>query len=279
MDWKKYDRLATGDLVRNQINEDGTLTEQNYDGSKFISDGDTWNISEFIDSTLMCRSAFIARCMLTGKNEKGVDDLNNPNPLSTTMRIKIKVLSRQGCHLDADGEEINVRPKDLDMCINPNDKPKEGDIVLVRDGMKVLNKLSKPYEGAERNRDIMTGKSIYHESKYKVDADGCIMVSIKDAFSLLGKAGKRLVMPEFKPKLSGLNRDDRKLERRISNWLYQEVAQDFVSEGTKKKIEKEKKQADLDKKKIKEQEAKIKELEKLVEDQTKPEENKTKNDK
>lgn len=270
MDWKKYDRLPNGDHVRKEINEEGTLTVDNYDGSKIITDEKTWSVSEFVDSTLLCRSGLIARCMLTGKTEKGKDDLNNPNPVSTQMRIKIKVLSRQGCHLDADGNEINTRPKELELCVKPTDKPLPGDKVVVRDGMKVLNKLSKPYEGAERNRDIMMGKSINLESVYTVDEDCCINVTIKDAFTLLGKAGKRLVMPEFKPAISNLNRDDRKLERRISNWLYQEVPQDFVSKETKVKKEKQAKQEAADKKLLKEQEAKIKELQQMLEEQTEP---------
>jgi hypothetical protein len=240
MDWKQYDRLETGSKIRQEIRRDKVLTVKTYDGSKLRTKDKTWSVSEFVRDDLMSRSAFVARCMLFGKTEKGKDDINARGanaPVSQKVQVKLQVLSRQGCQKDADGNEINVRPKDLEYCTEPTESPVPGDFVIVRQGMKEINDEDKPLSGADRNGMLLSGESIYHENEYEVDEDLCIDVSLEDAFTLLGKSGKGIVMPEFKPLLQNLNREEKKFERRISNWLYKEVGQDF-------KLKKQSKQKD-----------------------------------
>ena len=77
------------------------------------------------------------------------------------------------------------------------------------------------------------GKDIYAFRPYRVDADGCISLPVEHAYQLLCQWGHRLVPVEFRKFNSNIKTPagqiDRK-QRKITNWRFKEVAEDFKAE-------------------------------------------------
>jgi hypothetical protein len=150
--------------------------------------------------------------------------------------IRLKVLTRQACVCDKDGKIINSADKVfacdpfLDGAPESDTEPQEGDVVLVKLGLRdefntkqphEIKKFERIHEHEERPwRNGM--RNNYKE--YSVDADGCINCVPADAIQLLSKYGEKLVFPKFAAENS--NGRGRK-QRKITNWRFREVPPDY----------------------------------------------------
>lgn len=256
MRFEKY-----GSMSEKKIRKDlkKVLTVDTYDASAaYNAKDDKWCLTELVSKNSL--PAIIARCYVHGLKSNGGKVENLDYPIAKDLKITLQVLSRQACKYDKDRNEIITNAKSLDDCTPHDEKPQEGDIVVVQRDMKMLDEDEQPIGHEERDMMMLNGESLYNQIEVEVDKHGCIVVDYVDAESLLSTKGARIVKPQFNPKTSGLGREDQKLERKITNWLFKET----ISAEERKRIEDEKK-AKIKAKKAAEAKAK-KELEEKAKD-------------
>jgi len=157
--------------------------------------------------------------------------------------IKLKVLSRQACICDADGNILNTENKEKPMSIDPflmtapgpETEPVQGDIVLAKGGLRKDMMRMQPLKISTFERQHMHDPKPWKTGKRNffiecvVDADGCISVHPDIAAQLLTRNGERLVWPKFK---SPNSNNVGKPQRQLSNWLFREVPPDYKKPQT-----------------------------------------------
>lgn len=220
-DYKRATNLTELELVMRR-----EITEQSYFG-----EGQTaWTLTEVLKQDE--REKAQALVLLNGSEINGA---NNGAPICESMKYKIRVLSRQACYADKDGKLINgLSPLDNNRKgivyeINPlhSDPPIDGDVVRVKGNMRTKHPhTGEIIDSTEKRNSIVDqfgdGED-YHYKQYSVK-DGCIEVPFRAAHVLLGRSGKALVFPQFRKLNSNLKDDEYKKQRKITNWLFEEVS-------------------------------------------------------
>jgi hypothetical protein len=166
------------------------------------------------------------------------------------MMFRLKVLTRQACHRDKTGklicrtdEEFEF-DKDQKILVNDSsEKPKPGDVVRWKDRIREPDTMI-PASSGYNNQEISAmmaephlssshldnwkanGEECHIWAEFTVDDDLCILVPFKFAQPMLKQKGFRMpAIPQFM-------RTDRvkageKPKRRITNWWFQEVFDDY----------------------------------------------------
>jgi hypothetical protein len=240
MDWKSINLHAGYNKVRAELKK--IIAADNYGWEK-----PNWNLTDLLIEPTFLGSV----CMQIINGETNTNQLDPRGPLKApdgrgAFPFRLRVLSRQACQETADGRFINgwsagnkckleMTPENT-IFPSHKDPPKPGDVVKIKRGY---------VEGlTPQTRDAMLarGESPVIYSDKTVDEDGCIWCDFGEATDLLGRAGKRIVFPEYK-------RPDRALEdahargvaaapRTITQWHFEEVPHDYAAKkaGTEKAL-------------------------------------------
>ena len=106
------------------------------------------------------------------------------------------------------------------------DIPVDGDVVRVKGNMRLKHPETGDHIDSTLSRQSIVDQfgpgADYHYKEYKVK-DGCIEVPFSAALALLNRSGKNLVFPQFRKLNSNITGDAFKTQRKISNWLFEEV--------------------------------------------------------
>lgn len=216
MDFTQLDAIKEIEKKRERINK--TISKRNYKGK---SDDKTWSLTDIINQFTRSTSAQMTSTHINGDDSTGKKIKTN---ILDAIDVKIKVLSRQACYCDSDGTLISKDPL-TDNFVLYTDLPVDGDIVRVKRGNLVVNEnTEKLYTFQELSHMRMMDIPTYKFEDYVVE-DGCIEVNGTDAMHLLSTKGKRIVVPRYTKPHSVYQKDPTKgKERRITNWLFEEVA-------------------------------------------------------
>lgn len=222
LQWNKLDQQANRIKLVSDVEAlmkgNGFSIEDNYG----FQEGN-WNLTDIL--TADDKFKVPALQQLYGEDVKG----KRTHSLSTNMKFRLKVHSRQICWQDKSGNEL----RDLDW----TEKPKEGDVIRWKN-------IPRPSERATaRNTREIKNWNIREEDSYKyeyfrVDKDGCIEAGIDFAHLMLKKHGSRLVYPQFLGRGKG---------RHLANWIFEEVPSDFAEKvEPPKKVGRPKKEVKTD---------------------------------
>jgi hypothetical protein len=232
LNWNNVAEITARDKSYNDTRK--LVTPQNYG----FSPGN-WNISDAIldsDSRKFFIYMILDGVTPRGKRHAGMMPLQEPS--GGNFLFKLRVLSRQACCRDADGNKIHESDESLenlgvDTDILPEyfDKPAEGDIVEWKGAFKQYDS----ERGKKVNNSILrewAAMGIRPEEyvEFTVDSDGCIMVPYPFVQSMLRKKGERLTFPKF----GKINRASRS-KRKLTNWWFKEVPRDYKSPKQKRK--------------------------------------------
>jgi hypothetical protein len=210
---------------------DRVLTAENYDAeSEQVPEKhsiDQWSLSEVVSGE--DRVSLAAVCALSGSKMNG-EKLFEGERLSLIdeedFSIRLKVEGRQACYKDKDGNLLNTNVK-VEGCIGPDEKPVKGDVVRIKRGQLTKDPITKKkMTQAIKRRLIAAGSDIYTYATARVDADGCITVSIADAIYLLQTFSRFSLRPQIcnvrpKEKEKGIFKAEK------LNWLFTEVPADY----------------------------------------------------
>lgn len=196
------------------------ITHQNY--GDYTKDPEKWCITELIKEKNPAK--FIALEILEGRNQKGIvfPDQAVKGPVGLQMTFKLRVLSRQACYADKDGNRIFVNPDavtnvgNLDdiVVLKPEEPPKPGDVIRIKTRPRDLDENGEEVTLQIRNMWVAYGEDEYLYVNFEVQKDLTINVPYPYVKSLLEKAGFRIAMPQF-------SKGHR--PRRVTQWLYKEV--------------------------------------------------------
>jgi len=229
MDWTKIKGLQNQQAIEQYLRQ--LISHETYGRGD-----DNWNLTELYNER-SCYAQSAIR-ILAGKGENGVDTGRGTvhGPDGQPMRFKLRVLSRQACKETADGDGINWYDPQVsgtndneEVCPAHDEPPQPGDKVWIK-GNAILytdagERVTKRHRMAMKarlesqlGREVKPELATYTWFKIPVDEDGCITVTFDQACQLLSTRGKRVASPRF---ASGKkSKDD---ERRITNWLFEEV--------------------------------------------------------
>jgi hypothetical protein len=222
---KHDDRAELNRAVKKQ------LTEKNY-----MSGGDdSWSLSEIVSG--IDTPSQLALCALSGVRHDGAAIEDKP---CEDMRYKLRVITRQACFQDKDGQKINgwdVLPSDGSEAggesIRPlwDEEPCEGDLVRVKGNMLDEDPDSGlPMGYIVKRNMVLRGKDIYRYKVYKVDKNLCITVPLDQAAQLLQQKGVEIAFPKRKRKNKIQTAQDKERytgQRVITNWHFKEVSHNF----------------------------------------------------
>lgn len=202
-----------------------------------------WTVTEMligIDQVTIAVLNALCGTMVTGE-KKGA---GSRPPIRT---IKLKVLTRQACSCDAQGNIINGTltgcdrfAKDAPSIDTP---PIPGDIIVVKGDLRTKEDIGEDptpralanFEQRHQHEKFRFRSALRNNyDEYEVDADGCITVEPAHAIQLLRRNGEELVFPKFKREALG----DTRPQRVISNWFFREVPPNY-SEPKQKQPEQE----------------------------------------
>jgi len=216
MDFTSLDSIKEIEKKRAKINS--IISKKNYSGS---SDDKSWSITDIITQFYRSTCAQMASTHINGDDSKGKKIKLN---ILESIDVKIKVLSRQACSFDSKGKELNRNPLTNEFVLY-TEQPKDGDVVRVKRGALVVNEATeKIYTKQEIDNMRMMDLPTYKYEDYTVKG-GCIAVTGTDAMHLLSTKGKRIVVPKHKKPHSKFIKDPTLgKERRITNWLFEEVS-------------------------------------------------------
>jgi hypothetical protein len=222
MRFTKIDQLGDAIVRANEIAK--LITVKSYDGDS-RGDKPGWSLTDIIAQTGIASCAVDAMCLVNGVTTRG-KRVNN-RPMSLTMDVKLKVLTRQACHSDKDGVRISTDPTSDDMVFD-FEKPKNGDIVRVRTEESLVNKRTgTALSVQEREYAIDNGEPLYDYEDVVVDEDGCITVPAGLAIGMLRMNGKKIRKPSHMKPHSSISNQKEAQKRRITNWLYEEVGKGY----------------------------------------------------
>ena len=205
------------------------ITPQTYG----FNDGE-WNVTDAIHST-------DERKFLLYQILDGVDASCKRKPEITPlpMAFRLKVLTRQACVRTAGGKRIHPSAA----CFEDNgmggdvlpefgELPKAGDVVewkahpITYDDENDRRVSSKVIQEWSRR-----GKRPHTYVEFVVDKDGCIAVLYPFVLEMLTKKGRQIAFPRFAKMPKGKHDDKRKMV----NWWFEEVAQDFTAAKKRKR--------------------------------------------
>jgi len=224
INWNNIERMPGKHRVFQSLKQ--AMRPDNYGTER-----DQWNLTDFILSTDERR--FFAWQIL-----QGVDDMMKPNTElglrasdGEKFRFRLKVLTRQACYEDKNGTRIFYWDEsqqgtgiDDSIIVGLDDKPEPGDVVVWKGSAIKVDEHGQRVDGYTKSLWAMQGKPFYNMMRYTVDKDGCIRVPYPYVLSMLQKHGERLVFPQFR-------KQDKKIKRRkITNWWFKEVPQDYTEE-------------------------------------------------
>jgi hypothetical protein len=224
MEFSRIDVIGNNDRILTELHE--LITKGNYNGNaRGDENGNKWSTTDILTQFNSTLSAPLASCILSGTDSGG--RIVKRTALIDTLMVKIKVLSRQACFRDVDGDRLLTNPTSPKQVLS-TDLPVEGDQVRVSQGPQMTNEITgKNLTFHQRNRVIAEGKQLKTFEYYEVDEDGCIIVPLREAMSLLKKSGIRIAFPEFGLAHTRVKDVEEGEKRRITNWLFEEVAIDY----------------------------------------------------
>lgn len=227
MNFQKID--ISGDTNEQQNVIEKEIVKENYNGSA-RGDAKGWSLTDIIAQFRSTASAPLASCFVSGVTTSG--KVVTPVSMLYTLMVRLKVLSRQACCKDKDGKPLSTDPTSKKQ-VKFGEQPKAGDVVRIKTGPALINKRNgEALTIYQRNYKINNGEALADFTYATVDSDGCITVTAGDAMTLLKAKGKRIVFPEHGIAHSSIKDTDEGAARRITNWLFEEVAADYT---TKKK--------------------------------------------
>ena len=145
------------------------------------------------------------------------------------MDFRVKVLTRQACCRDKEGHTIWQRQQALenlgmdgDFVPEFNDPPQPGDVVEWKGAAKTEDEYGNPVDSKTIKRWAQRGIRRQEFEEFIVDEDGCISVHYPFILSMLKKHGERIAFPQFR-KVDNKSKNKRK----ITNWQFREVPQDY----------------------------------------------------
>lgn len=215
------------------------VARKKYDGAARKDASEGWSLTDIITQARASSSAHMAAVLISGYNLAGKK--TNGNPVVNTINVKLKVVSRQACYKDEDGKILQKDPTRNDFVLN-GELPQEGDTVRVKTGSKLYDEYSGDALNVwQRNALINSGDSVYEYEEFEVDENGCITLPMPLAWTLLKTNGVRVKSPQFGKAHSTLAKKDPDLaeKRIITNWLYEEVSEDYLSPENAAKAEAE----------------------------------------
>lgn len=219
MDFNQIDNIRDIEDRLKKINK--VVTKVNYDGNATKDvDGGKWSITNIVQQFDRSTGAQMASTHVNGVTSRG--KFKGVSILAQ-LQVKLKVMTRQACTFDKNENKLDKCPV-TDEFILASDKPKDGDIVRVSEGQKVINPVTeKDYTKKELDYMKMSGEPTYNYEDYVVEK-GVITVSGVHAQQLLNTKGHRLVVPEFKrPHSEYIKEPTKGKQRRITNWLFKEI--------------------------------------------------------
>lgn len=216
MDFTKLDAIEETKKKRSTINK--IITKRSYSGK---SGDQTWSLTDIVTQFTRSTSAQMASTHINGEDSTGKRIKTN---ILDSIDVKIKVLSRQACYSDSKGVLISKDPLTNNFVLY-TDLPVDGDVVRVKRGNLVINEDTEElYTFQELAHMRMMEIPTYKFEDYVIE-NGCITVSGVDAMHLLSTKGKRVVVPRYSKPHSIYQKEPTKgKERRITNWLFEEVA-------------------------------------------------------
>jgi len=220
MNFRDIDAINDIEQKRKKVNT--SITRATYNGDALSTGNKSqWCISDIVLQFDDSAAAAMAAMHVHGKTSRGKF---KGQSIVADIAVKLKVLTRQACYSDSTGERISKDPT-TDEFVLFTDKPIDGDIVRVKQGQKVMDlNTEREYTLKELNYMKMSGEPTYNYNEYEVK-DGHIVVNGADAHQMLGTKGKRLVAPQFETPHSIYQKEPSKgRQRRITNWLFEEVA-------------------------------------------------------
>lgn len=191
-----------------------------------------WSATEL--AAAECDSANVAmKNILAGRGEDGA----SPAPEGAggfDGMVRLKVLTRQACVCDKEGTPIN---NGNGMGMDPffdgakdDEEPQVGDIVIWKGDLREGFLKKTPHEIARFEREHehepfpwREGMRHYYKD-FHVDADGCISVKPHIAVEMLTRRGEKITFPKF---AAQTNAAQGKTQRKITNWWFREVPQDY----------------------------------------------------
>lgn len=230
MDFQKID-MAGDANQRNKVLQ-AEISKGNYNGA-VRGDGKGWSATDIVTQFRSSASAPLASCIVGGVAPSG--KIISRVSMMDTLIVKLKVLSRQACYKDAKGKLLDSDPTSKKQ-IKSDAEPVEGDVVRIDQGPQLVNQMT----GAaltvyERNQKIAAGESLNAFEYAEVDENGCIQVALRDAMAMLGKNGFRIAFPEHNLAHSSIKDTDEGQKRRITNWLFEEVAAEYGQKPKQKR--------------------------------------------
>lgn len=233
MKWSNFDRKQSRKKLMNELRD--FITAENYGFGD-----DNWNLTELIrERSILGDLAIkiVTGCGVDGKPSAPHTSVTQKN--NQPLMVRLKVLSRQACHLDKNGAKINgwqrtlteeLRDEFTGDVLAPkyNESPQPGDIVKIKGDFK----WEDPESGetlVRANREALRarGGECFHWARYEVDDDECILVTFNDANQELRLRGHRMVNPEFQPR-DVIADEKKKPQRVIGNWHFKEVPLDYT---------------------------------------------------
>lgn len=224
MNFQKID--AAGNLNARLDEIEKHIVDDNYNGSS-RGDGKGWSLTDIIQQFKSTGSAPLASCAVGGVTTSG--QVVTPISMMYTLMVKLKVLSRQACYKNKDGEALTNDPTSKKQ-IRFADQAQKGDVVRIDRGPALVNKRDgKALSVYERNYKVNNGEALQDFTYATVDDDGCITVTAGDAMTLLKNKGKRIVFPEHGIAHSSIKDTDEGAARRITNWFFEEVSGQYTA--------------------------------------------------
>ncbi len=199
------------------------ITKKNYSGSAHKSaNQEEWSITNILQTYSNCMTATFVASHVSGDDSKG--KRKSGVPILSGINVTLKVLTRQACFTDDEGNRININPlSDNFVCFD--EAPKDGDVIRVNRGSLTSNpETEEQYTQAE-----LVQRRLYEEPMFEYEdvvvENGTITVDGFDAMSLLCTKGHRLVAPKFNRVHTKIKDNDNKSHRKITNWHFEEVAE------------------------------------------------------
>ncbi len=233
INWNEIQNASIKAKIRVDMNK--IITSPRYGWA----DGE-WNLTELINTEDSRK--FVAYQIFEGARNDGTVEpgaaLKGADGLP--FRFRFQVLSRQAVCKDKDGNKIwwfdeakLTSGEENDIIPLDTDPPKPGDVVECKGDMITSDPdTGAPMSSKKYKAWARQGKRPHHYIEFIVDEYGCINVPYPHALSMLQKSGFRIAYPKHRK----VNRQNPK--RRITNWWFKEVPQDFKGKQRKTRSDK-----------------------------------------
>ena len=210
INWENFAQITTRQKLYGQIRK--AFTADTY--------GKTWTVEDVISSD--DPRAYEIRKMLVGDMPDG----SKRPDLAPVISIRLRVLARQACCRDKDGNRIwhkkvafEQHGESTDLLPEYTEAPKAGDVVEWKGPAKTHNpETGKPVDGRMIKAWARQGIRPEDYYEYVVDSDGCITVPWLTALRMLLGKGKNTTKPRFRK----VDKSDKEKRKIVNHWFQEE---------------------------------------------------------